>query len=381
MIIRNHILTILITFFTIIMLFLLTCKSAEEITAPRVDVGKGFLSVLPMNVEDFIQFANIGWVPGKIFPCDHGGFMLTDITKQVPVFSPADMTITNIMATVQTYWGYTDYALTLSVNQDEFVVIIGHMSALHKDIQAVVDLYGEVDCDTLISLDNMFIHCLMWVNIPVSAGDTLGMAGGNPGQNGLDFGTYDKTRKIEFATDRFDNYLYPYTVSPLDYFTENICDILIPICGFTLCHGEFTVRTVPPVGGTVDFDIPGTAQGIWFKEGEPFSPVDPHMALVYHNVDPSVPIFSIGTGIPGMAEGSYTFTIADSGYVDRTFDTVIPDGHMYRYNVWYHCSPTYYMQCVVLMQMMDETHLKIEKQDIFEGPPWQFTENAVMYDR
>jgi hypothetical protein len=381
MIIRNHTLTILISFLIIILLSLLTCKSSEEIVAPKVEVGQGFLKDLPMNVEDFIYFANIGWVPGKIFPCDHGGFLLADITKQVPVFSPADMTITRIMATVQTQWGYTDYALTLSVNQDEFQVIIGHMSALHKDIQAIVAAYGDVECDTLISLDKMFIHCLMWVNIPVSAGDTLGMAGSNPGQNGLDFGTYDKTRKIEFATDRFDGYLYPYTVSPLDYFTEEICAILIPICGFSLCNGEFTVRTVPPVGGTVDFDIPGTAQGIWFKVGEPFSPVDPHMALVYHNVDPSVPIFSIGTGLPDLDEGSYTFTIADTGYVDRPFHEVKPDGHMYRYNVWYHCSTALSMRAVLLLQMTDETHLKIEKQDVDTGPPWEFTENAVLYDR
>ncbi|MEJ2628751.1 MAG: hypothetical protein P8078_09365, partial [bacterium] len=122
--IRYRIINIFLGFLLVIILSLLTCKSADDITAPKVEVGKGFLQVLPLKQEDFDFFANIGWTPGKIFPCDHGGFLLSDITKQVPVFSPADMTITRIMATVQGKWGYTDYALNLSVNQEEFIVTI-----------------------------------------------------------------------------------------------------------------------------------------------------------------------------------------------------------------------------------------------------------------
>ena len=377
--IKYRIINIFLGTFLVIILTLLTCKSAEEITAPRVEVGKGFLSVLPMNVEDFFLFANMGFVAGKVFPCDHGGFLLTDVTKRVPVFSPADMSITKFMFCDEEL--STEYALFLSVNQGEFQIKIGHLSAIHDDIMAKIEEYSVAECETLNTMGRTYIHCLKWVDIPVAAGDTIGMAGGNPGQNGLDFGPYDKTRKIEFATDRFEDYEYPYAVSPLDYFTDEICEILIPICGNTLCHGEFTVRTVPPVGGTIDFDIPGTAQGIWFKVGEPFPPVDPHMALVYHNVDPSVPIFSIGTGLPGLDVGSYTFTITDTGYVDRPFHVVKPDSQLYRYNVWYHCSTAPSMRAVLLMQMTDETHLKIEKQDVDTGPPWQFTDQAVMYDR
>jgi len=356
-----------------------TCQGPEKIDAPEVDVGKGFMSVLPMNEEDFFFFANIGWLPGKIFPCDHGGFLLSDVMKRVPVFCPADMTITKIMATDQVKHGYVDYGMTLSVNNGEFQIVMGHMSSLHTDIMAIAEAV-EAECDTLVSMGSTYIHCLKWVNIHVAAGDTLGMAGGNPGQNGLDFGTFDKKRKIEFATDRFDDYLYPYTVSPLDYFTDEICDILIPICGFTLCEPN-VVRMVPPVGGTVDFDIPGTAQGIWFKTEEPFSPVDPHMALVYHNVDPSIPIFSIGTGIPGIAQGCYTFDIKDTGTIDRPFHEVVPDDRIYSYNVWYHCWPPDFQPMVVLMQLTDASHLKIEKLDADAARPWQFSDQAVLYER
>jgi len=376
--IGHRIINIFLSALIIIILSLLTCKSADDITAPKKKVGKGFLSVLPLNVEDFFFFANMGFVAGKVFPCDHGAFLLTDVTKRVPVFSPADMTITKFMFCDEEL--STEYALFLSVNQDEFQIKIGHLSAIHDDIMAKIEEYSVAECETLNTMGRTYIHCLKWVDIPVAAGDTLGMAGGNPGQNGLDFGPYDKTRKIEFATDRFEDYLYPYAVSPLDYFTEEICQILIPICGNTLCEPN-VVRTIPPVGGTIDFDIPGTAQGLWFKVGEPFSPVDPHMALVYHNVDPTIPIFSMGNGLPDLDMGSYTFTIADTGYVDRPFQVVTPDSQLYRYNVWYLCSDSPSLRAVLLMQMIDDIHLKIEKQDVDTGPPWQFTDQAVMYDR
>ncbi len=110
-------------------------------------------------------------------------------------------------------------------------------------------------------------------------------------------------------------------------------------------------------------------------------PEDPHIALVYHNVDPDVPIFSIGNSIIGLNSGPYTFATQDTGYVDRSFDSVKPDGHIYQYDAWYHCSTTPDMRAVFLLQLIDDSHLKIEKQDDSSGPPWQFTNNAVMFDR
>jgi hypothetical protein len=365
-----------------ILLFLYTCKSAED-NERKVEVGKGFLTVLPLDVDDFFLFVNLGHMsqPGHIFPSDHGGFYLTDYMTPVPIFSPADMIIKRIVESEHVNHGYTDYGLTLSVNDDEFQIVIGHMSNIHDSILEQAETFSETECETYSTSGDTYRNCLTWTEIPISAGDTLGMAGGNPGQFGLDFGTFDKTRKIEFATDRFDNYLYPYTVSPLDYFTDEINQILIPQCGDSFCRGEPTVRTKPPVGGTVDYDVPGSAQGIWFKVGEPMFPEDPHIALVYHNVDPDVPIFSIGNSLIGLNSGPYTFATQDTGYVDRSFDSVKPDGHIYQYDTWYHCSTTPDMRAVFLLQLIDASHLKIEKQDDSLGPPWQFTNNAVMFDR
>ena len=373
---QNLLLFLIFTF-----IYISSCKSPSKSEDNYVTVGKGFLSTLPIDEENFNFFINLGHMsnPGHTFPSDHGGFVLVDHLKPVPVYSPANMIITKIVTLEHINKSYSDYALTLSINDGEFQIVIGHMSQIDNSILDQVKDTDEEECESYSIANDSYRGCLIWTEIPVSAGDTLGIVGGNLGQLGLDFGVYDKTVQNQLATDRFDEYLYPYSVSPLDYFTDEITNMLIPICGDGL-HGVSTVRTKPPIGGTINYDVPGTAQGIWFKEGAPFSPEDPHIALVYHNVDPDIPVFSVGTSIVGLTSGPYTFSIKDTGYIDRAFDDVISDGNIYAYNAWY-LSNNPYGHMRLLLQMLDETHLKIEMQDTSLTPPWQFTNNAVIFDR
>lgn len=362
---------------------LITCDSDKKIVSPEQDIGKGFLTVLPLDENDFFLFVNLGHMsnPGHSFPSDHGGFYLMDHMKPVPVYAPANMVITRIVKSEHVNHGYSDYGMTLSANDGDFQIVFGHLSAIHQTILKKAGGFQDNDCETYSTSGDSFKNCLTWTDITISAGDTLGMAGGNPGQFGLDFGTFDKTRRIEFATTRFDDFLYPYTVSPLDYFTDDINEILIPRCGDSFCSGEPTVRTKPPIGGTVDYDIAGSTQGLWFKTGEPNFPEDPHIALVYHNVDPDVPLFSVGTSLIGLTSGPYTFASKETGFVDRTFDAVKADSAIYKYNVWYHCSTTPDMRAVLILQLIDANHLKIEKVDADVEPPWHFSKNAVLYER
>ena len=66
--------------------------------------------------------------------------------------------------------------------------------------------------------------------------------------------------------------------------------------------------------------------------------------------------------------------------VDRAFYDVKPDGNIYAYNSWY-LSNNPYGHMRLLIQMLDETHLKVEMQDTSMTEPWQFTNNAVIFDR
>jgi len=358
------------------------CKSGKKAADPVLEIGKGFLTVLPLRPEDFYLFVNLGHMnqPGHVFPSDHGGFYLNDYMAPKPVLCPAAMQIIRITVTEHVNKGYSDYAMTLSANGGRFQIVFGHLSRIRDSILDLAEAGGRPSCDTYSTGGDTYLNCWYGTAIPVSAGDTLGGAGGNPGQFGLDFGVFDRTRRIEFAGGRFNDTNYPYTVSPLDYFTEEICAVLVPKCGDYLC-GRPAFRTEPPVGGTVDYDLPGTARGLWFKTGEPTYPEDPHLALVLHNADPGVPVFSVGVSLTGLGPGTYTFSPADTGFVDRSFSGVQTDGGIHRYRIRYPCEAETVVRAVLLVQLTDASHLKIEKQATDAGPPWRFTPNAVAYER
>jgi hypothetical protein len=382
---KNRTLKIFISFIIIsILLIQFNCKkgSGNGIFDPEVEVGKGFLTVLPINQELINIFVNLGHLspPGHTFPSDHGGFYFTNWEDPIPVFSPSDMKITEMSLLEHITTGKSDYDMTLSVNNGGFSVVFGHLSSISHSILEQAPSFEDGRCDTYIAGGDEYRRCSVNVSISVLAGDTLGTAGGPLGQWSMDFGTFDINKKTDFANNRFNDSKFPYTVSPLDYFTEEIESILIPLCGDYIC-GFRMIRTEPPIGGTIGYDVPGTSQGLWFKQGESTFPEDPHMALVYDCVEPHIPVFSVGIGIPNLSTGIYTFTPADSGKVNRLFIDVTPDNQVYRYEIRDRCFNAPAFDAVILLQMVSEEELRIEKQESSEGPPWTFTENAVHYVR
>jgi hypothetical protein len=369
----------LLLFMTIIATW---CNKGEDVTGPEhVDVGKDFFTVLPLMPEDFYLFVNLGHMnpPGHTFPSAHGGFYLSDYMQKRPIFSPADMRIIRFKIAEHVGKGYSDYTIEMAVNDGQFKIMLGHVSSIHPALLAQAPPLEDGECESYSSGLDSFRTCMQWVDIPVSAGDTLGEAGGNPGQFALDFGVYNRAIDHEWQCERLLEYDYPWAVSPMDYFTDEINAILIPITGDGLC-GSTVMRTKPPIGGQVNFNAPGTAQGIWFKKGAPLFPEDQHIALVYHNADPDVPIISVGTSQTGLPSGEYSFTSADTGLANRHFIDVVPNGQVYTYLIHYPC-PAWFFEYVLLVQMISETEIKIEKQVVTAGPPWEFTDNAVEYER
>ena len=375
----KHMPAFLLLFLIIIFAY---CKNGVDGTETEyVEVGKDFFTVLPLNPEDFYLFVNLGHLnpPGHTFPSAHGGFYLTDYMEKRPIFSPADMRIIRFKVGENVGKGYSDYTIELAVNEGEFKVMLGHVSAIHPALLAQAPPLEDGECECYSTGLDSFRICGQWVDIPVSAGDTLGEAGGNPGQFALDFGVYNRAIDHEWQCQRLLAYDYPWAVSPMDYFTDEINAVLIPITGDGLC-GSTVMRTKPPIGGRVNFNAPGTAQGIWFRKGASIYPEDYHIALVYHNADPDVPIVSVGTHHTGLPTGEYSFTPADTGLSNRHFIDVVPDGQVYTYQIHYPC-PEWFFEYVLLVQMISETEIKIEKQELTDGPPWEFTDNMVEYER
>jgi hypothetical protein len=212
-------------------------------------------------------------------------------------------------------------------------------------------------------------HC----EIEVNAGDIIGTAGGNPGQWALDLGVYDEHYLPDQIAniDRWRNFRYLHSVCPLNYYEEGqVRDTL-----FNLVPGMDKRGNQTPCC-TVLQDIPGTAQGCWFLKGVTETyPEDPHLALVYSNINSSQQVLSVGTSVQGLKSRKYEFNHENSGSINRQFKDITPSGKTYGYYIDG-------FEGTIIIMMPDSSTLWIESLDGSPEPEnWLFTENKTIFIR
>lgn len=345
----------------------------------------------PVAAEDLlavVPLGNLNPARGHVFPTRHIYFYLakTDWKNAGPapdpvnVYAPGDITITSVSAQEHLMDGFTDYQCHFACCEGVTGYLL-HLDSLSAEIMAALGAFDESRCETYYTGGRGYRNCDKAVRIPVPAGALLGTAGGNPGQNALDFGLVDsRVPPHAYANpDRVAGWAesrsWLHAVCPLDYFADAVKWALESRLG----SGDgLRARTAAPPCGETAQDVPGTAQGLWFMPGAPSpSPEDLHLALVYDNVDPSVPVFSVGTSIPGLDAGVYSFVPEDSGPVNRDFSEVVP-GAVYRY-----CGLEQAEGVVILLQLPSPTTLKIEalSGNGCDGESWAFSLNAVLFER
>jgi hypothetical protein len=371
---------------TLIALFIVSsiisgCKGSSnnvpEASIPTAaQVPLPFFTVLPISETDFKGFVPLGNLnpSGHTFPTDHHYFYLTDCcTTKYPVYSPGHVWITQVSLSEHVTDGYSDYSITLNPCQEVYG-ILGHVSELSASLLDQIGAFPDSGCSTYSTGGKTYRMCSKDVMIEVAAGIEIGKAGGNPGQYALDFGVYDTRVSQSFVNPgRFSQARYLYGVSAIDYFSSGLQTILENRAG----NSDGTIhRTIAPIGGTIVNDVAGTIQGLWFKPGQPTYPEDPHLALVFDNVDPTKPCFSVGTSQVGLGSGVYSFTPTSSGTINRQFNQVTADGTLSIYQDFPSSPGT-----VILVQLINDSQLRVEKQTTSDGPPWAFTVNAVDYER
>lgn len=130
------------------------------------------------------------------------------------------------------------------------------------------------------------------VRIPVKAGQVIGKVG----HQTFDFALIDTTvtRKGFVSPEQFLNRdpWKMHTVDPFDYIDEPLRSRLL----------AFNPRTVKPLAGQIDYDVDGRLVGNWYREGTGgYAGLNRrwdywvgHLAIVYHHVNPSYVIVSIG---------------------------------------------------------------------------------------
>lgn len=231
---------------------------------------------------------------GHVTPVDHFYmYYPKDADQRAPgsfsITSPADGAIIDVQDfRKMNNWPYPDFRIVITHSCDLYTVLI-HIGAL---VGAAAKAEAEMPADG---------H---WVgSIPVKAGEIIG---DRSQAEKFDFSTFATDAKADLINPL--SYLAgeswkPYTANPLDYFPADV----------TKAYEAKMIRTTKPVGGTIFYDIDGTAQGVWFvKDTNGYAGLqgqrsvrsdsgfnsrgywDTHLAIAPHHVDTAMFVFSMG---------------------------------------------------------------------------------------
>lgn len=343
---------------------------------PACPATDAFLTVPPLAASDYVAIVPLGNLnpSGHVFPTDHVYWYLVPagggLTEVAPVVSPGPLVVVRVGSSehLSAIPPFTDYDLTLAAC-DGLTFRFGHLASIDPGVEAL--LGGAADCRTYSTGGQSYRSCTRTARIEVAAGTPLGTAGGNPGQLAMDLWAVDLRKPpLPFANPASWIGDTLHARCPLDYFEAGAGAALASRLGD---YSGTAQRTAPPVCGEVEQDEPGTAQGAWRRVGAPDLPEDPHVALVHDNVDPSRPVFSIGTSFPGFGPGVFGFVPQGSGRVDRDFRDVGPDGAAWCWNVGGRR----------LVAVLDSaTALRLEPQSgACDAGPWSLGAGAVSFRR
>lgn len=336
---------------------LASCSAQPFLTVPLVPVA---------NISSISPLGNLN-PPPHTFPTDH-------IYLYMGVFggaisAPSASVVSNVGLQHRTGGGQAavdDYEVTFYPCRD-VMMQLAHVAGLFPQFRAKVGALD--DCNPSYMTGGFtYQQCRKVVNIALAAGEAIGTTAPS-----LDVTARDRRVTLSYVnparlSDPVGEFGDKHTACPLDYFEQSIADQMRAKLG---PPGQ--VRTTPPVCGEVMQDVPNTAAGRWFHVGSPTSPEDPHLALAHHNVTPALAAFSIGTSIPSLPAGVYTFTPVSTGRVNLDFRYVTAIGEIECYSVTQNRR--------VFLQLVSASRLRVEGSGIGAcGEPSTWTLSAAAAD-
>ena len=342
----------------------------------------------PVDIEYITSITPLGNLnpPGHTFPVKHMYINLknidspTDAEEETPIrtlYAPGDIWIQQISSTEYLDRGEYDYSIDFSPCA-EFSAYFIHVTSLSEKLEEAFS-NGEGDCWEEDPAGQRMRSCNRRVHIKLEAGEEIGTVGGD--KFNFDLGASDmrvEPSKAARYDRRFEG--IGYVICPLDYFSSDIKEALYAKLGDSSSGGQ--KRTIEPICGTPHQEFSGTAQGVWYLEDSTqLDREDQHIALVHDNIDPKIPVFSIGTSLEkfGIESRTYEFEPESTGLVDRDFADVKADGNIYCYEFNESSGDGVFQ---VLLQMVTDEELKIGKgRSTWCGSaPWGF-EDYVMFEK
>jgi len=355
------------------------------------DPATPLFDTLPLDPADFLAFRPLGFVsfPIHLFPAKHSAFSMTppgQIAQPKPFRAPARLIVDEILEASFSRTGNRNYQV-FAYPCAELRIYIGHLDSL-SSVLATAFAAAPVNCQTSSSGDGETRTCRRTgLAVEVAAGEVIGEG---PDTAGIDFGVTDfRLAPAGFVRYEHWGYFYHYSTSPLDYFTPALRQTLAAKTG-QVFGARF--RTTLPIGGEFMQDLPGTAQGNWFRPGTyhaTSTDLTSALSLIHDYVDPAQPLLMVGTSIAGLNPGVYAYAPVARGSVNRDFASIRADGRI-------HCLERFLTGTspgglplgrpsgALLLAVPDAGSLRVELLDVANCPTEAqraFTTRAVMFER
>jgi hypothetical protein len=376
----------------------IACSAAEHATGGistdyRVVSGlascgstKGVFTIPPVALADFFGWVPLGNLnpPGHTFPTDHQYIYVNNPESSAPrrtvnVVAPSDIVITHARTSTESPDNITDYTIDFTPCA-EVAAEFGHVLTIDPSILSQIGAIDQFCNSYSPSPGSTYTSCESAnIAIKVSAGTVIGTAGGPaPHSFGLDFSLWDaREAPLSYANparwnsspDKIDQL---HVAGASDYFAEPAATQIAPRVG---SFDGVTARTALPLGGKIDFDVLGTALGIWFNPSQPTQPEYNHFAIVPDNIDPSKIDISPGL-LRYWTRGLVSYAPQATGFVNRNPVDIKADSHIY-------CME-YPGAWAMLMQLSDDTTLWVEASTATScaaAQPYAFTNRMMAYKR
>jgi hypothetical protein len=315
------------------------------------------------------------------------------------VLSPGAITITEIGSQEYTKATppYTDYKVRFSVC-DPIAGSFAHLGTLSDRLAGELKK-ASPQCDTYETGGTAIRSCRANVTISMGPGEAMGRTSAKA--SSLDLGMEDsRVRNAFVSQDRYYSDSLN-AVCPVEQFAQPVQGQLRAKLGrdgvtgspgatgtsgttgspaTTASPATIVKRTIEPVCGLVMQDVGGTAQGNWFNKPGRLTLDDPHLALVHDNIDPRVPVFSVGTSIPGLPSATYSYVPRDTGLINRDFYAIRPDREVYCFEGLAQRTNNS-IRILLAMSTAGELRIEAKAGEPCGTGPWQLGAAAVRFER
>lgn len=349
--------------------------------------GKEFFSVSPLESDAYIQIDPLGATnpSAHTFPTVHTYMMLADNMVSRDVFSPGQLSLSQVSRVENLSSGGTDYSINFTPCP-EITGYFDHMSSLNSEINS--QLAPFENCNQYLAGADEYRFCYQFVSINIDAGYRLGTVGGPAGQGSaaLDFGLRDsRVTPLHYAnSSRLANSDQNYVVCPYDYFEPGAAKT-------TLFEKLTNARTDTPVCGTVEHDVNNTLQGRWYLQGSNDIGESDHIALVPSNKNSATNgVLSIGNGNVGT--DAYFFDYQGSGFINRNFSDVNQFDTVYCWDMLRNresalaTGNSQALSGIIFIKLIDENNLILQRSTLQSSCPsnvsaLNFDSNAIGFER